>query len=133
MGEKQNQPFQLRFNASWGSISKVRRSLPTAVWFWCASWTNVWASANWSPSTWPTPGAGRTPNFPLADLFRQSVHSRIAGYEDVNNAERISQDPTFRLIGSEKTWDRGAALTSRLQTFETEMLAEGKLQQFGRR
>jgi hypothetical protein len=28
------------------------------------------------------------------------------------------------LIGSEKTWDRGAALTSRLQTFETEMLAE---------
>ncbi len=41
-----------------------------------------------------------------------------------NNAERLSQDPTFRLIGSEKTWDRGAALTSRLQTFETEMLAE---------
>jgi hypothetical protein len=28
------------------------------------------------------------------------------------------------LIGSEKTWDRGVALTSRLQTFETEMLAE---------
>jgi len=28
------------------------------------------------------------------------------------------------LIGSEKVWDRGVALTSRLQTFETEMLAE---------
>jgi hypothetical protein len=61
---------------------------------------------------------------PLADLLRQSVCSRMAGYEDVNDAERLSQDPTFRLIGSEKTWDRGAALTSRLQTFETEMLAE---------
>ena len=56
--------------------------------------------------------------------MRQSVYSRTAGYEDVNDAERVSQDPTFRLIGSEKTWDRGAALTSRLQTFETEMLAE---------
>ena len=56
--------------------------------------------------------------------MRQSVYSRIAGYEDVNDAERVSQDPTFRLIGSEKTWDRGAALTSRLQTFETEMPAE---------
>jgi hypothetical protein len=56
--------------------------------------------------------------------LRQSVYSRIAGYEDVNDAERLSQDPTFRLIGSEKTWDRGAALTSRSQTFETEMLAE---------
>ena len=67
---------------------------------------------------------GKNTQLPLADLFRQSVYSRIAGYEDVNDAERLAQDPTFRLIGSEKTWDRGAALTSRLQTFETEMLAE---------
>jgi hypothetical protein len=42
----------------------------------------------------------------------------------MNDAERLSQDPTFRLIGSEKIWERGAALTSRLQTLETEMLAE---------
>ena len=34
------------------------------------------------------------------------------------------QDPAFRLIGSEKVWERGVALTSRLQRFETEMLAE---------
>jgi hypothetical protein len=61
---------------------------------------------------------------PLADLLRPSVYSRLAGYEDMNDAERLSQDPTFRLTGSEKIWERGAALTSRLQTFETEMLAE---------
>ena len=52
------------------------------------------------------------------------MYSRLAGYEDVNDAERVSVDPTFRLIGSEKIWDRGAALTSRLQSFETELLAE---------
>ena len=34
----------------------------------------------------------------------------LAGYEDVNDAEQLSRDPTFRLIGSEKIWDRGAAL-----------------------
>ena len=62
--------------------------------------------------------------FSFADLLRQSVYSRLAGYEDVHDAERLSHDPTFRLIGSKKIWDRGAALTSRLQTFETEMLAE---------
>ena len=67
---------------------------------------------------------GKNTQLPLADLLHQSVYRRIAGYEDVNDAERLSQDPTFRLIGSEKIWDRGAALTSRLQTFETEMLAE---------
>ena len=73
---------------------------------------------------------GTNSRLPLADLLRQSVYSRLAGYEDVNDAERLAQDPTFRLIGSEKTWDRGAALTSRLQTFETEMLAEEE--NFGR-
>jgi hypothetical protein len=62
--------------------------------------------------------------FALADLPRQSVYSRLAGYEDVIDAERLAQDPTFRLIGSEKIWERGAALTSRLRSFETEMLAE---------
>jgi len=71
---------------------------------------------------------GKNTQFPLADLLRQSVYSRLAGYEDVNDAERLSQDPTFRLIGSEKIWERGAALTSRLQSFETELLAqEGNL------
>ena len=42
----------------------------------------------------------------------------------MNDAEQLSQDLTFPLIGSEKIWERRAALTSRLQTFETEMVAE---------
>ena len=40
--------------------------------------------------------------FPLADLLRQSVYSRLAGYEDLNDAVRVSADPTFRLLGSKK-------------------------------
>jgi len=39
-----------------------------------------------------------------------------------------SQDPTIRLIGSEKIWESSAALTSRLQSLETELLTqEGNL------
>ena len=45
---------------------------------------------------------GLNKKFPLADLLRQSVYSRLAGYEDVNDAKQLSRDPTFRLIGSEK-------------------------------
>ena len=56
-------------------------------------------------------------------VLRQSVYSRLAGYEDLNDAVRVSADPTFRLIGSKRNWDRGAALTSTLHGFETEMLA----------
>jgi hypothetical protein len=67
---------------------------------------------------------GKNSQLPLADLLRQSVYRRQAGYEDLNDAERLSQDPTFRLIGSRKIWEGGAALTSRLQSFETELLTQ---------
>ena len=50
-------------------------------------------------------------------------YSRLAGYEDLNDAVRVSADPTFRLIGSQRNWDRRAALTSTLHSFETELLA----------
>jgi hypothetical protein len=55
---------------------------------------------------------GKNIQFPLTDLLRQSIYGRLAGYADVNDAQRLSQDPTFRLIGSRKIWERGAALTS---------------------
>ena len=67
---------------------------------------------------------GKNIQLPLSDLLRQSIYSRLAGYGDVNDAERLSQDPTFRLIGSRRIWERGAALTSRLQSFETEVLTQ---------
>ena len=66
---------------------------------------------------------GTNKQFRFADLLRQSVYSRLTGYEDLNDAARVSADPTFRLIGSTKNWDRGGALTSRRQSFEAELLA----------
>ena len=65
---------------------------------------------------------GLNTQFPLPDLLRQSIYSRLAGYEDLNDAQRVSTDPTFRLIGSPKRWDRSAALTSTLHWFERELL-----------
>jgi predicted ribosome quality control (RQC) complex YloA/Tae2 family protein len=38
---------------------------------------------------------GKNTQLPLADLFRQSIYSRMAGPEDVNDAERLSQDRPF--------------------------------------
>ena len=63
---------------------------------------------------------GLNTQFGLVDLLRQSVYSRLAGYEDLNDAVRVSADPTFRLIGSPQRWDRGGALTSTLHWFETD-------------
>jgi hypothetical protein len=67
---------------------------------------------------------GRNTQLPLPDLLRRSIYSRLADYEDLNDAERLSRDPAFRLIGSEKIRDRGAALPSRLHWFETGVLTQ---------
>ncbi|MGB2678422.1 MAG: IS1380 family transposase [Candidatus Acidiferrum sp.] len=123
MGEIQNRPFQLSFNASLkvgfqgsrvtsdGGLILVRE-LDERLGFGELIAQHL------------TDFRGKNAQLGFADLLRQSVYSRLAGYEDLNDAKRLSQDPAFRLIGLEKIWDRGAALTSRLQSFETEMLAE---------
>ena len=60
------------------------------------------------------PRTGHNAQFPLSDLFRQSVYSRLAGYEDTNDAERLAEDPTFRMLASRDRRDTSVALTSTL-------------------
>jgi hypothetical protein len=55
-------------------------------------------------------------------LFRQSVFSRLAGYEDVNDAERLSLDPAMRTIVDTRGLMRNAASTSEMGRFKTEWL-----------
>ena len=123
MGEQQNQPFQLSFNPSLkvdfqgsrvtsdGGLLLVRE-------------LDERLGLSELIAEHLTDSRGKNTQLPMADLLRQAVYSRLAGYEDVNDAERLAQDPTFRLMGSERIWERGAALTSRLQSFETELLTQ---------
>src|SRR6516164_869129 len=125
VGERQEQPFQLSFNGrlrvdfqgsrvtSDGGLLLVRE-LDERLGFGELIERHL------------TDGRGKNTQLPLTDLVRQSIYSRLAGYEDVNDAERLSQDPAFRLIGSQKVLERGAALTSRLQSFETELLTQAE-------
>ena len=72
------------------------------------------------------PRTGHNSQFPLPDLFRQSIYSRLAGYEDTNDAERLAEDPTFRMLASRERREISVALTSTLHWFETEVLAEAR-------
>ena len=51
------------------------------------------------------------------------MFGRLAGYEDVNDAERLGRDPTMRWIVGGKAIERDAASTSQMGRFETEWLA----------
>ena len=66
---------------------------------------------------------GKNTRHLLTGLLRQSVFGRLAGYEDVNDAERLSRDPVMRAIVDGKGLDRRAASTSQMGRFETEWLA----------
>ncbi|HVC89902.1 MAG TPA: IS1380 family transposase [Acidobacteriaceae bacterium] len=124
MGEIQNGPFQLSFNASLRIDFQGSRVTPDGGLVLVRELDERLGLGELIEQHLTDPRRGKNTQFPFADLLRQSVYSRMAGYEDVNDAERLSQDPTFRLIGSEKIWERGAALTSRLQSFETDLLTQ---------
>ena len=66
---------------------------------------------------------GKNGRHALVGLLRQSVFSRLAGYEDVNDAERLRHDPAMRCIVGGKAAHGRAASPSQMGHFETPWLA----------
>ena len=62
---------------------------------------------------------GRNTRHLLTGLFRQSVFGRLAGYGDVNDADRLAHDPAMRAVVDRQGLVRAAASTSQIGRFET--------------
>src|SRR6266849_7589031 len=58
----------------------------------------------------------------LRGLLRQSVFGRLAGYEDVNDADRLCRDPAMRWVVGDRAVTGRAASASQMGRFETEWL-----------
>jgi hypothetical protein len=112
VGEKQNQPFQLSFNASLKVDFQGSRVTSDGGLILFRELDERLGLERLIEEHLSDSLQGLNRQFTVTDLLRQSVYRRLAGYEDLNDPERPAADPTFRLISSQKIWDRGAALTS---------------------
>jgi hypothetical protein len=66
---------------------------------------------------------GKNGRHRLAGLLRQSVFGRLAGYEDVNDAERLCHDPAMRWVVGARAISGSAASASQMGRFETKWLS----------
>ena len=67
---------------------------------------------------------GRNIQHAMATLLRQSIYSRLAGYEDVNDAERLSVDPVMRALTGKRAPNKQAASVNTMGRFETKILTQ---------
>src|SRR5919199_5886957 len=68
------------------------------------------------------PRTGTNGRHSIVAQFRQSVFGRLAGYEDVNDADRLAHDPAMRWIVGGRAVMQNAASASQMGRFETEVL-----------
>src|SRR5215211_4499810 len=70
------------------------------------------------------PRTGQNSRHTLIAQLRQSVFGRLAGYEDVNDAERLGRDPAMRWVVGGRAVTQNAASASQMGRFETEVLTQ---------
>jgi hypothetical protein len=59
---------------------------------------------------------GKNGRHALVGMLRQAVFGRLAGYEDVNDAERLRHDPAMRWVVGGKAASGFAASVGRFET-----------------
>jgi len=67
---------------------------------------------------------GRNGRHTLTAQLRQAIFGRLAGYEDVNDADRLCHDPAMRWVVGGRAVKETAASSSQMGRFETEVLTQ---------
>src|ERR1051326_4465983 len=69
---------------------------------------------------------GKNGRHRLAGQLRQAVFGRLAGYEDVNDAEPLRRDPAMRWVVGDRAISGSAASASKMGRFETKWLSRSE-------
>jgi len=68
---------------------------------------------------------GKNIQHELPELLRQSAYSRLAGYDDVTDANQLRSDPALRAVLSERAFEKNGSSEGTVGRFETEILTAG--------
>ena len=122
MGEKTREALKLQFDKRLRLEFHGGRITSDAGLLVCRELDEVLGLTEKTPNYLRDSRGGRNVQHQLVPLLRQSVYSRLAGYEDTNDAERLAHDPAMRTIAGWRDEDRPAASTNTMSRLETETL-----------
>lgn len=72
------------------------------------------------------PRTGRNGRHHLTGFLRQSIYSRLAGYENINHADRLCRDAVMCQLVGGRAVKHGAGRGRAMGRFGTEMLAQSE-------
>jgi len=126
MGEKAKEVLKLQFDKRLRLEFHGARITSDAGLLACRELDEVLGLTEMAPVYLQETRGGRNVQHELVPLLRQSVYSRLAGYEDTNDAVRLARDPAMQAVVGRRALEKQAASTNTLSRFETEVLVTGK-------
>ena len=122
MGEKSRETLKLQFDKRLRLEFHGARITSDAGLLACRELDGALGLTEAAPNYLRETRGGRNVQHELVPLLRQSVYSRLAGYEDTNNATRLARDPAMQAVVGRRALERQAASINTLSRFETEVL-----------
>ena len=96
MGEKTQEALKLKFDKRLRLEFRGARLTSDAGLLACRELDGTLGLMEMAPTYLQETRGGRNVQHGLMPLLRQSVYSRLAGYEDTNDAVRLARDPATR-------------------------------------
>ena len=122
MGEKTQNALKLHFDRRLRLEFHGARITSDAGLLACRELDDALRLTEMAPTYLRETRGGRNVQHELVPLLRQSVYSRLAGYEDTNDALRLARDPAMQAVVGDRALEKQAASTNTLSRFETEVL-----------
>ncbi len=124
MGERRKEPFRVGFDGSVKIVFRGAHVTSDAGLLAFRELDEAFGLTGMASKFLTDTRTGGNTRHGLVAQLRQSIYSRLAGYEDTNDAEQLCNDPAMRRVVGGRALGHPAASTSQMGRFETEVLRQ---------